>query len=81
MSTPPTAPLSVLRGNPTPEELAALLVVLTAVRRAPGAPGPSPAAERGWGRPAAWNRPEPATAPDATDWPRTPAPPHGRSIR
>jgi len=79
VSTPRTAPLSVLRGNPTPEELAALLVVLTAVRRAPDTPGPPPAAERGWGRPAAWNRPEPATAPDAAGWRRTPAPTHGRS--
>ncbi|MGW5276516.1 acyl-CoA carboxylase subunit epsilon [Streptomyces sp. NPDC004044] len=79
MSTPRTAPLSVLRGNPTPEELAALLVVLTAVRRAPDRPGLPPAAGRGWGRPAAWNRPEPATAPDAAGWQHTPAPTHGRS--
>ncbi|MFJ1809519.1 MULTISPECIES: acyl-CoA carboxylase epsilon subunit [unclassified Streptomyces] len=79
MSTPRTAPLTVLRGNPTPEELAALLVVLAAVRRAPDEAGPPPAAERGWGRPAAWHRPEPATAPDAAGWQRTPAPTHGRS--
>ncbi|MGW2827332.1 acyl-CoA carboxylase subunit epsilon [Streptomyces sp. NPDC001443] len=79
MSTRRTAPLSVLRGNPTPEELAALLVVLTALSRAPDEPDPPPAAERGWGRPPAWHRPGPATAPDSAGWQRTPAPTHGRS--
>ena len=79
MSTPAATALSVLRGNPTPEELAALLVVLTAVLRAPGPQETAQAAGRGWGRPGAWNRPEPATAPDAAGWQRTPAPTHGRS--
>jgi hypothetical protein len=69
----------VLRGNPTPEELAALLVVLAAVRRAPDEPGPPPSAGRGWGRPAAWNRPKPATAPATAGWRRTPTPSHGRN--
>jgi hypothetical protein len=79
VSTPETMPLSVVRGNPTPEELAALLVVLTAVRRVPDEPEPPPAAVSGWGRPAAWHRPEPATAPEAAGWQRTTAPTHGRS--
>ncbi|WP_037858987.1 acyl-CoA carboxylase subunit epsilon [Streptomyces sp. NRRL S-340] len=79
MNTPPPTPLSVLRGNPTPEELAALLVVLTAVLRAPGPREAPRATGRGWGRPGAWNRPEPAAAPDAAGWQRTPAPTHGRS--
>jgi hypothetical protein len=71
--------LSVLRGNPTPEELAALLVVLTAVLRAPDPQETPQAAGRGWGKPGAWNRLEPATAPDAAGWQRTLAPTHGRS--
>ncbi|MFJ8827553.1 acyl-CoA carboxylase epsilon subunit [Streptomyces sp. NPDC102467] len=79
MSTRPGPSLSVLRGNPTPEELAALLVALTAMRRAPGPLEMPQAAGLGWGRPAAWNRPEPATAPDAAGWQRTPASTHGRS--
>nr|BFD87842.1 hypothetical protein StreXyl84_72430 [Streptomyces sp. Xyl84] len=79
MNTPPATPLSVLRGNPTPEELAALLVVLTAVLRAPGPQETPRAAGRGWAGPGAWNRPEPATAPDAAGWQRTPAPTRGRS--
>jgi hypothetical protein len=79
VSTPPATPLSVLRGNPTPEELAALLVVLTAVLRAPDPQETPQAAGRGWGRPGAWNRLEPATAPDAAGWQRTLAPTHGRS--
>ncbi|MGY0019303.1 acyl-CoA carboxylase epsilon subunit [Streptomyces sp. cg35] len=79
MSTPRTPPLSVLRGNPTPEELAAVLVALAALRRGPDVPEPPPAARRGWGRPTAWHRPEPAAAPDAAGWQRTPAPTHGRS--
>lgn len=86
MSTPRTDPLSVLRGNPAPEELAALLVVLTAVRHAPDKPGPPSTAWRGWGPPStawlgwgpptSWNRPEPATAPVGRR--RTPTPNHGR---
>jgi hypothetical protein len=80
VSTPPIAALSVLRGNPTPEELAALLVVLAAVRRAPGQPGPtSRHAGHGWGRPAAWNRPGHATGPGAAGWRRTSAPRKGRN--
>ncbi|MFF4490281.1 acyl-CoA carboxylase subunit epsilon [Streptomyces sp. NPDC001544] len=79
MSTPRSTELSVLRGNPTPEELAALLVVLSALRRAPERQDPPPIARSGWGRPAAWHRLEPATAPDAAGWQRTPAPTHGRS--
>jgi hypothetical protein len=79
VSTPPATPLSVLRGNPTPEELAALLVVLTAVLRAPDPQETPQAAGRGWGKPGAWNRLEPATAPDAAGWQRTLAPTHGRS--
>ena len=79
MSTPRTPALSVLRGNPTPEELAALLVVLAAVRRAPDEPDAPPAAGGGWGRPAAWNRPGHTTAPAAAGWRRTPAPSHVRS--
>jgi hypothetical protein len=80
VSTPPIVALSVLRGNPTPEELAALLVVLTAVRRAPDQPGPaSRPAGRGWGRPAAWNRPGPATGPGAAGWRRASASRKGRN--
>jgi Acyl-CoA carboxylase epsilon subunit len=84
VSTPRIAALSVLRGSPTPEELAALLVVLAAVRRAPDQPGPPPTAARGWGRPAAWNHPGPATGPGATGpgavgWRRTSASRKGRN--
>ena len=79
MSTPRTAALAVLRGNPTPEELAALLVVLTAARRTCDEPGPSPVAGRGWGRPAGWSRPEPAAAPHAAGWRHTPTPIHERN--
>ncbi|MFE5026307.1 acyl-CoA carboxylase subunit epsilon [Streptomyces sp. NPDC056656] len=81
MSAPGTAPLTVLRGNPTPEELAGLLVLLTALRGAAGEPDPPPAAERRWGRPAGWHRPQPAAAPDAAGWQRTPAPTHERTTR
>lgn len=71
MSTPQDASLSVLRGNPTPEEMAALLVVLTTVRHTHRLPAPSPAAERGWGRPAGWQRP--------AGWRHTTASTHERS--
>jgi hypothetical protein len=79
VSTPETIPLTVLRGNPTPEELAGLLVVLTALRGARGEPDP-PATERRWGRPAGWHHP-PAGAPSAAGWQRTPAPTHERTTR
>jgi len=81
MNPPRNAPLSVLRGSPTPEELAALLVVLAAVCRAPGEPGPPPAAGRGWGRPAVWHHPERTTAPATAGWRRTPALSYRRDSR
>lgn len=77
MSMPETTPLMVLRGNPTPEELAGLLTVLAALRGTSGEPD-SPATERRWGRPAGWHHP-PAAAPDAAGWQRTPT--HERTIR
>lgn len=79
MSAPGAAPLTVLRGNPTPEELAGLLVVFTVLRGAPGEPDPPPSAERRWGRPAGWHHPQSATAPDAAGWQRTLAPTHERT--
>ncbi|MCX4775194.1 acyl-CoA carboxylase subunit epsilon (plasmid) [Streptomyces sp. NBC_01260] len=74
---PETTPLMVLRGNPTPEELAGLLTVLAALRGTSGEPD-SPATERRWGRRAGWPHP-PAVAPDAAGWQRTPT--HERTIR
>lgn len=79
MSTPEAVPLTVLRGNPTPEELAGLLVVLTALRGARGEQDP-PATRRRWGRPTGWH-PLPAAAPDAAGWQRSPAPTHERTTR
>jgi len=70
-------PLTVLRGNPTPEELAGLLVVLAALRGTSDEPE-SPATERRWGRPAGWHHP-PAAPPDAAGWQRTPT--HERTPR
>jgi Acyl-CoA carboxylase epsilon subunit len=41
--------LQIVRGEPTPEELAALVAVLTAVAASGAAPaGPAPAAVSGW---------------------------------
>ena len=77
MSTPRTAAPAAPRGA-TPEGLAALLVVLTAMRRAPDRPGP-PATGRGWDPRAAWNRPAPAVAPLAAGWQRTTTSRHGRN--
>ncbi|MFD3626466.1 acyl-CoA carboxylase epsilon subunit [Streptomyces sp. DSM 116494] len=78
MNASRTAPLSVLRGNPTAEELAALLVVLGAARPDAGTPGPPPGAGRGWGRPTAWSRLEHA-ARETAGWRHIPAPSHGRT--
>ncbi|MER6347583.1 acyl-CoA carboxylase epsilon subunit [Streptomyces sp. NPDC001595] len=80
MSTPAAASLVVLRGDPTPEELAALVAVLAAVRPAPEPPGPRPAGG-GWRAPGRWREPVPATAaPDPAGWRRTDAPHRGRSL-
>ncbi|MGA5797236.1 acyl-CoA carboxylase subunit epsilon [Streptomyces cellulosae] len=78
MNAPRTAPVSVLRGDPTAEELAALLVVLGAVRPGPGTSARPPADGRGWGRPTAWSRLEHA-AREAAGWWRTPAQSYGRN--
>ena len=80
MSTPQTAPLVVLRGNPTPEELAGLLVVFAALRSTVAEPD-VPAARHRWGRPPGWHQLPPAAAPDAAGWQRTPAPTHERTTR
>lgn len=81
MSAPGTVPLTVLRGNPTPEELAGLLVVLAALRGAPGELAPPPGDDRRWGRLGGWQRSLPDAAPDAAGWQRTPAPTHERTSR
>lgn len=81
MSAPGSAALTVLRGNPTAEELAGLLVVFAALRGACEEPDPPPAAERRWGRPAGWHRPQTVAVPDAAGWQRTPAPTHERTTR
>ncbi|MEU5219813.1 acyl-CoA carboxylase subunit epsilon [Streptomyces sp. NPDC020807] len=79
---PGTVPLTVLRGNPTPEELAGLLVVLAALRGGPGELAPPPGdGRRRWGRPAGWHRTPPADAPDAAGWERTPATNRERTTR
>ncbi|WAU82325.1 acyl-CoA carboxylase subunit epsilon [Streptomyces sp. Qhu-G9] len=79
MSAPEAVSLRVLRGNPTPEELAGLVAVFAALRGNAGEPDPPPARGR-WGRPADWHPPQP-DAPDAAGWQRTPAPTHERSTR
>ncbi|MFD3536176.1 acyl-CoA carboxylase subunit epsilon [Streptomyces sp. NPDC058664] len=81
MSAPGAAGLTVVRGNPTPEELAGLLVVLAALRGAGGEADVLPDRGRGWGRPAGWQRPQSAAAPDAAGWQRTFAPTQERTIR
>lgn len=82
MSGPEAAELTVLRGNPTPEELAGLLVVLAALRGARLEQDPLPVAARRWGRPAGWHSALPqVAAPDAAGWQRTPAPTHERTAR
>jgi len=64
--TPQTPLLSVLKGNPTPEELAALTAVVASLS-APAAPAPAKASVRHWVRrqrlglnptpgPGAWRR-------------------------
>ncbi|MEV5321819.1 acyl-CoA carboxylase subunit epsilon [Streptomyces sp. NPDC052687] len=73
MSAPGAAVLRVVRGDPTPEELAGLLAVFAALR-AVGEAQPDaapPAGRRGWGRPGGWQRLEPAVAPDAAGWQRS----------
>jgi hypothetical protein len=80
VSTPDNAPLVVLRGNPTPEELAGLLVVFAALRGTPAEPDP-PAARRRWGLPPGWHHLPPAAAPDAAGWQRAPAPTQERTTR
>lgn len=79
MSAPQTPGLTVLRGDPAPEELAALLVVLAAARRAPVEPARPPGPGHGW-RPDGWHRPA-ATAPHPAGWRRTLTPIHGRTTR
>ncbi|MFF0478771.1 acyl-CoA carboxylase subunit epsilon [Streptomyces sp. NPDC004284] len=82
MSGPEITPLTVVRGNPTPEELAGLLVVLAALRGAPGELAVPPGSERRWGRPSGWKSAQPAVAaPDAAGWQRSPAPTHERTTR
>ncbi|MFD6888644.1 acyl-CoA carboxylase subunit epsilon [Streptomyces sp. NPDC059957] len=81
MSAPGSVPLTVLRGNPTPEELAGLLVVLAALRGCPGELAPPPGDERRWARLEGWQRSLPAEAPDAAGWQRTPATTHERTTR
>jgi hypothetical protein len=71
--------VTVVRGDPTPEELAGLLVVFAALRGALDEPQTAPAAERRWGRPAGWHRLQPDAAPDAAGWQRSPAPTHERT--
>ncbi|RAG85311.1 acyl-CoA carboxylase subunit epsilon [Streptacidiphilus pinicola] len=83
MSAPGTAALTVLRGNPTPEELASLLVVFAALRG--GAPDPAGqalgGARRRWGRPAGWKHTHTAAEADPAIWQRNPAPTHERTGR
>ena len=50
MTSQPLPPLRIVRGEPTAEELAALLVVVAA-RAAPSAAAPVPAPVSSWGRP------------------------------
>lgn len=45
---PPAPLLRVVRGNPSPDELAALVVVVAALQRSPS---PAPPAGSRWGRP------------------------------
>jgi hypothetical protein len=78
VSAQATAALTVLRGNPTPGELAGLLVVFAALRGAGDQPDP-PSVQRRWGRSAGWHRPQITAAPDAAGWQRTPAPTHERT--
>ncbi|MFE0205773.1 acyl-CoA carboxylase epsilon subunit [Streptomyces sp. NPDC058985] len=73
-----STPLTVVRGNPTPEELAAVLVVLAAVRPEAERPDRATTARR-WGRPACWRSPQAAYVPDMDGWQRTPT--HERSTR
>lgn len=71
------AAVKVLRGNPTAEELASLLVVFAALR--PGEREEAPADRRRWGRLTGWHRPQAAVAPDAAGWQRTVALSHERT--
>ncbi|MEU3933620.1 acyl-CoA carboxylase epsilon subunit [Streptomyces sp. NPDC029044] len=73
-----STPLTVLRGNPTPEELAAVLVVLAALRPEPERPDRTTTA-RHWGRPRCWRSPQSGYVPDAAGWQRTHT--HERSTR
>jgi len=65
VTEPAAAPLlRVVRGDPTPEQLAALVAVVAA--RAAGGPEPEPAPRSAWSDPAALvRRPLPAPAPGA----------------
>lgn len=72
------AAVKVLRGSPTAEELASLLVVFAALRPG-GEREEAPADRRRWGRPAGWHRPQAAVAPDAAGWQRTVASSHERT--
>jgi hypothetical protein len=58
----PAPVLRVVRGDPTPEDLAALVVVLAA---RPAAPAPEPAAATGWADRAALLRHPPHPGPHA----------------
>lgn len=83
MSAPGPAALTVLRGNPTPEELASLLVVFAALRGgAPQPAGRAGGARRRWGGPAGWKHPHTAVEADPAIWQRTThAPTHERTGR
>ncbi|MFC8147091.1 acyl-CoA carboxylase epsilon subunit [Streptomyces paradoxus] len=73
-----STPLTVVRGNPTPEELAAVLVVLAAIRAGPERPDRT-ATARHWGRPACWRSPQSGYGPDTAGWQLTQI--HERSTR
>ncbi|MFJ2112604.1 MULTISPECIES: acyl-CoA carboxylase subunit epsilon [unclassified Streptomyces] len=62
--------IKVVRGNPTPEELAAALAVVQARAAAAAAPEPAPAAPAGWSSPTRIAR-RPVPAPGPRAWART----------
>ncbi|MEI2728712.1 MAG: acyl-CoA carboxylase subunit epsilon [Candidatus Nanopelagicales bacterium] len=58
--------LRVVSGNPTPEELAAVVTVIAVAAAASGEPASDPSTPSGWGAPASMHRqPMPAPGPGA----------------